>query len=475
MRCLGCDYRLWNIASRKCPECGLAFRPSAYEFVPNSVQFCCPHCRQSYYGTGPRGQLEPAFFNCVKCGTAISMDEMVLLPAAGVAEESTEPQSAPWLDRRGMSAAGAWWATTKMAITRPGDLIDGVSQSDRPGRDFWYAVLNSLIASVATIAPIMLLPLVLPWTGSAGRLLVVFLLTTVIGSALSVLLYLVGALLWSWVGHLFLRLTGPTRGGGERTRQAVLYSSGANVLTAVPCLGWYFGWIAWVVSATLMVRRSQRVSGLRAGFAMAGPPVLVVVMVMTAYAALIYYGIAKGGFSRGRPVVITAGSFAPLQALRDCAAARGGKPPRHIAELLWGGSLLPSELVASGKDSEAEQIMIGTATIKQMQSMPVEQRAHIIRKFVDGLPEENKPYRVGDYVFAYGGLTFPPPNPKIWVVIEWPLGQPMSVVKIGQADGSIVTMDRSQFPAYLSLQNAVRKTLGMHAIPDLTVQEPDRR
>lgn len=473
MRCLGCDYRLWNIASRKCPECGLAFRPSEYEFVPNSVQFCCPHCRQSYYGTGPRGHLEPAFFNCVKCGTAISMDEMVLLPAAGVEEESTEPQSVPWLDRRGMSAIGAWWATTKMSITKPGDLIDGVLQSDRAGRDFSYAALNCLIASMATIAPIMLLPLVLPGTGSAGRLLVVFLLTTVIGSALSVLVYLIGALLWSWVGHLFLRLTGPTRAGGERTRQAVLYGSGANVLTAVPCLGWYFGWIAWVVSTTLMVRRSQRVSGLRAAFAMAGPPVLAVVILMTAYVAFIYNVMAKGGFPRGRPVVITTGSFAPLQALRECAAARGGKPPRHIAELLWGGTLLPTELVVSGKDSEAERIVIGATAIGQMQSMPVEQREHVIRQFVDGLPEENKPYRVGDYVFAYGGLTFPAPNPKIWVVIEWPLGQPTSVVKIGQADGSVVTMDRSQFPAYLSLQNAVRKTLGMHAIPDLTVQEPD--
>ena len=67
MRCKTCDYQLWNLRSRQCPECGTAFRVSDYDFVPNSVQFCCPHCNQIYYGTSARGQLVPPAFTCVSC------------------------------------------------------------------------------------------------------------------------------------------------------------------------------------------------------------------------------------------------------------------------------------------------------------------------------------------------------------------------------------------------------------------------
>lgn len=65
MRCKKCDYRLWNLPSRVCPECGQPFRPSEFEFPVNSVQFRCPHCNQSYYGTGEKGHLVPIEFECV--------------------------------------------------------------------------------------------------------------------------------------------------------------------------------------------------------------------------------------------------------------------------------------------------------------------------------------------------------------------------------------------------------------------------
>ncbi len=87
MRCTSCDYALWNLKTRRCPECGRAFRPGDYEFVPNSVQFCCPHCNQAYYGTGPKGHLVPEEFDCVRCSRRIGMDEMALLPAEGVDEK----------------------------------------------------------------------------------------------------------------------------------------------------------------------------------------------------------------------------------------------------------------------------------------------------------------------------------------------------------------------------------------------------
>ena len=62
MRCKNCDYRLWNLVSRQCPECGTEFLPHEFEFVLNSVRFCCPYCQQDYYGTGDKGHLEPIEF-----------------------------------------------------------------------------------------------------------------------------------------------------------------------------------------------------------------------------------------------------------------------------------------------------------------------------------------------------------------------------------------------------------------------------
>ncbi len=99
MQCRNCEYRLWGVKGRECPECGTPFAPSQYEFVPNSIRFCCPHCNQEYYGTGPQGHLEPAEFVCVQCGQAVGMDDMVLFPATGLDEEQTRVEPLPWLNR----------------------------------------------------------------------------------------------------------------------------------------------------------------------------------------------------------------------------------------------------------------------------------------------------------------------------------------------------------------------------------------
>ena len=72
MRCPTCDYSLWNLTAKACPECGGTFSTRDFEFVPNTVRFGCPHCNQSYYGTGPRGYLEPDVFDCVSCGRRVS-------------------------------------------------------------------------------------------------------------------------------------------------------------------------------------------------------------------------------------------------------------------------------------------------------------------------------------------------------------------------------------------------------------------
>ncbi len=67
MHCQACGYSLWNLVARECPECGAPFLPGDFEFVPGTVQFCCPHCRHARHGTGDRGHLSPRSFTCEQC------------------------------------------------------------------------------------------------------------------------------------------------------------------------------------------------------------------------------------------------------------------------------------------------------------------------------------------------------------------------------------------------------------------------
>jgi hypothetical protein len=78
MRCETCDYPLFDIRERTCPECGTPFRPSQFEFSHCGVRFCCLHCDQQYYGTGHRGHLVPKTFRCIRCNNDVNMNEMVV-------------------------------------------------------------------------------------------------------------------------------------------------------------------------------------------------------------------------------------------------------------------------------------------------------------------------------------------------------------------------------------------------------------
>lgn len=144
MRCKVCDYRLWNLPSRACPECGTAFRPSDYEFTPNSVQFCCPHCNQPYFGTDQKGHLVPRAFDCVQCGRHIDMDQMVLRPGEGVREEQTQQDRNPWLERRKVGWWKGWIKTVGLSLGIPTRLMRATPHG-RIGEAWLFAVVSNLI------------------------------------------------------------------------------------------------------------------------------------------------------------------------------------------------------------------------------------------------------------------------------------------------------------------------------------------
>ena len=146
MRCRTCDYLLWNLRSRICPECGSGFRPSEFEFAPSSVQFCCPHCNQSYYGTGEKGRIVPRAFDCVTCEQRIDLDEMVLLPSVGLEEHQTRAERVPWLERRRLGVVKAWFSTVRGSMTHPTRMIRGAPGE---GKSFqaWRFSINTIALS----------------------------------------------------------------------------------------------------------------------------------------------------------------------------------------------------------------------------------------------------------------------------------------------------------------------------------------
>ena len=90
--------------------------PSDFEFVINSVQFCCTHCDKSYYGTGEKGHLQPTRFQCVQCDSTIDMDQMVLRQTEDVRKEQTQVDRNPWMQRRQRGRIRSWFATLGRSI-----------------------------------------------------------------------------------------------------------------------------------------------------------------------------------------------------------------------------------------------------------------------------------------------------------------------------------------------------------------------
>ena len=151
MRCRNCDYPLWNLPARACPECGDPFAPSEFEFKPGAVKYCCPDCQQEYYGTSRKGHLRPSSFECVQCKRQLEMDEMVLLPAEGWDERVVVSHSAPWT-RQDIGHVRRWFATVGWSYVRPGDLIAGIPVDKGLGQSWAFMTITQLLVGLIGFA-----------------------------------------------------------------------------------------------------------------------------------------------------------------------------------------------------------------------------------------------------------------------------------------------------------------------------------
>ncbi|MCH7814003.1 MAG: YIP1 family protein [Planctomycetes bacterium] len=467
MRCKNCDYRLWNLRSRQCPECGTPFCPSEFEFLPNRVEFGCPHCDLRYYGTGPRGHLEPVAFECSGCGQAVHMDEMVLLPAAGVAEEQTAPPRVPWLNRAKRGFFSGWLATIGQALVAPGRLIRSVPVESSLPQAWWFGILCQLPVFVLGWAVVMIPMLV--FTSRQGGALSVVGFAIGLGTLGYLFAFMVFLTIWGLTTHGLLHLVAAPTGGLRRTYQALAYSAGANVVSGTPCVGFYLGWIWWLVSAVVMVSRGQKVSGGRAALAVLTLPIGGLVTIVGVFVGMSFYFLPTV-----RPAMTRAASLAETQVVLDAVLAHmtehSGSGPAHAVILVADGKLAPFDLVTFGTDTIEDDVPVGSITLADFGGLSSARKAIVAQQAVAALPDNVVAHRLGDCVFTYHGLDAGPDQALLWVVILAAdpsvnaLSDPNREVYVGQVDGTVTAIPIADFPQSLKVQNAQRR---QHDLPPL--------
>jgi len=507
MRCKSCDYTLWQIRDRRCPECGTGFKPSEFEFVLNSVRFCCPHCNQAYYGTGANGHLVPSEFDCVNCANRISMDEMILLPTEGVRDEQTKVEMNPWLERRERGIIRGLFNTVIQSMGTPGRLIRATPENSSLLQATWYATLINALYLLGGISLLLVLFLVIgivsattggagPGGGGIGGAMAPA--TVFVGYAIGmVVAMVVGAFIWGVMAHGLLLLTGPTAAGLGRTMQCMLYSSGTNIANAVPCLGFYIGWMStiwWTVSATLMLKDGQKVSGGRAALATILPIVVsfLLVIAIIVFAVIMPIQRAVGAAQTAAvqaQVAQAAPSNDPARVLQLAAAikmhaADYGEPPKHAAELIDTQRIWVNAFIRpSYNDSNSLQsARIVGMSLEDLGSASGETTDALIAAASASLPDNVIAHRIGDTIFCYHGIDFATADPELWTVISSPepgtatTQSEVTVGIVGTPGGTnIHTFPTSTLASALATQNTLRAAAGLHPLPDpssITADKP---
>ncbi len=517
MRCTTCDYELWNLTSRTCPECGTGFKPSQFSFEPDSVRFICPHCQQEYYGTDAQGHLSPRAFDCVKCAVRIDMDEMVLLPAAGVSEHDTRPDEVPWLE-----AKGKWRGlrTIGWAMFQPMRLAKALPHEPRPGRAIFFATLANTVFLLLGAGFFIALAFFSAIAGAAaggGGASVMGILAGIIGALLGALVIVPLAfafvlLLWSFATHGLLCLFAKPVGGHARTLECLSYASGAHTLAAVPCIGVYASvitWVWWAVSATIMLTHAQRVRGWAAAVATILPPLIVAGTVIT-LAVLTIVGIVRQGTAMSQKMQQSQQLIDGVDAtdrtgeLGDAlvlhARDRAGAIAETPLELVALGTLKPEMLIPTDENGVRDEESPAGQWLARLAAADDGEAAEMIAQATAQLPPSAPCIRVGDFIFIRDAANAPGEaafTDELWVMVCLPkvylpalgrLDAPSTTSSDDTAKDKIVdSIDDvlldiesraragraesfSLFELRLKLanQNSVRTSAGLPELPDLT-------
>ncbi len=485
MRCTRCDYRLWNLSARTCPECGEPFRPSEYRFRPNSVKFCCPHCDQSYFGTSRDGLLMPAEFDCVQCGQHIHLDQMVLRPGDGVTEAQTEVTHNPWLRRKHIGIVKTFFKMIGRGMVDPINLMRATPVDSGNGQAWWYLIFMQLVAAgmlslfcavVGGFFALLVTQAGGPGGGGGAPLLPMIGFGSLWAFGLSIST-IVLTLIWGAVAHLFLWMGAKPSHSIGRTYQALCYTSGPYILAAIPICGMYglamVGAVWWIVSATLGLRQAQQVTGGQATLATLAFPAIGIVLGFGGFLAMIAFSTNKAMTAPG-----PAGTFATTnlggnaaQALVDYATDHQGRGPKHGLQLMQTDHLLfTTDYQLFTSESDPSLTVIGDYTLSTLESDPAALAA-TAQAQARKMPNNAVAHRVGDLVFTHHGVRLVDGDRNLWTVIVWPdpdFNDPpagFEMIEIGLADGKSIQTSAQLFDQQLKAQNQIRRDYNLPPLP----------
>ncbi len=482
MKCKSCEYPLWNLRERVCPECGNGFLPSDFDFNANAIAFACPHCALEYFGTSPRGHLVPEQFDCLECGRPIHMNEMVLSPAEGAHEQrlaeglAPDREENPWHVSRGWKLWRAFFSTLGKSISASHRLLETTPADSSPFKaGIWASLLGTasmaMGGAMCGCSPLMLLAS----TGRPG--------THATFAIVFVLLFIPAwILIYGFAAHSLLRASGGGEHGLSRSYQAVAYSAGPLVLCAVPLLGGLLmlpAFVWWGVNASGALRAGQRVSAWRAVLAALVPMFLLIAGLVALATA---FWPAGGAVFPGTTTTttITPKARVQIQTITSAMLADPSAWPTHAAALL-GAGVAPGDFVEDEiwTPNPGWTPTLGPHTPTEILSMPEDERARVIQQLAAALPSATVAYRVGDVVFCHGKLDRTTVPGDIWIVVgaldpSPARGQayPYEYI-VGLADGTVRTYPANIFSSVLKQQNTRRKLQGLPELPDVTLLSPD--
>ncbi len=489
MRCKTCDYQLWNLTARTCPECGDPFAPSQFEFRPNAVEFRCPHCAQPYYGTTAEGHLLPRSFECVQCHVPTDMDEMVVLPAHGVDPESAVVDQQPWIDRSRAGRRRGWWKTSTLGMFNPAQLARRTPDDAGLGAAWKFTALNLLI--VVALTYLMIVAFGIFGTlmvaagggggGGMGGSSFLLIIAGVYAAMFAVLFLLQLLFIAVWIGltHLFLRITGGSPKPMRATSLSILYTSGAYLPNIIPCVN-YISWLWWPITAGIMLKEMQGVAMWRAITATLFTPVLLVVGSVVGYIAFFAWMMSFAAGGNFNSTLHSAKATLASGAVISYQSATGAGPD-HALQLVADGSLGLSSIGIGSFSTPPSAIPTGDTTLDQFVLLSPSEQEAIAQAAADALPENVVAHRLGDLVFTHHGFTTKT-DFNLWIVVisPDPDANPGQTTFDGSfwvalASGSVEEILESDFDAQLQAQNALRATHDLAPLPhpsDVTHDNP---
>jgi hypothetical protein len=279
--------------------------------------------------------------------------------------------------------------------------------------------------------------------------------------------------LWGLATHGLLRLTGPTAGTLNQTFLALGYAGGAHVAAAVPCLGPYLGWIWWVVSAVLMVRVRQAVSGGRAAFAVLVPPCLGIGLLVAGYVAFIV-SVAYGPMKTAMAAAAHLETLTIGTSLQSYAMTHNGNGPDHALELVATRGIDAYELITADSDTILEDIPAGNGTLEDLYTASTPEIRDVAQSAADAMPDGVVAHRLGDFVFTYHGIDLRACDPQLWILIQSddpeamipPFASgPTGLIAVFTAGANVIEFPSGELPEVLAKQNTLRAQFGLPPLP----------